>query len=147
MDRVSIRKTSYKPPRGLKLEESDSLLSINALLKPWGFRLAYYGYDKISMEYVYQFVTTKDEYASVHPSLVMLYHHADMTEEEWLGELKHRLMKMGKQNYDTAWARYNRVMKNRSKNHQYKRRRKPSGKLRQTSTTQKGGTFSKDDAL
>lgn len=126
MDRYALKKTSYKPPRGLKLSESDSLLSINAKLKPWGFRLAYWGYDKISMNYVYEFITTKEEYARLEPSLVILYHHADMTEDEWLAELKSRLYQMGDKYYDAAWQRQRRVKINRSKNHQYKRRRKPA---------------------
>lgn len=127
MDRVALCKTSYKPQRGLKLAESDSLMSINALLKPWGFRLRYWGYDKVSMNYVYEFVITKPDYKKLDSPLVVLYHHADMTEEEWLAELKHRLYQMGARAYKTAWERWNRVKKNRERNHMFKRRRKPKG--------------------
>lgn len=122
--RYALKKTSYKPPRGLRLDESDSLISINALLKPWGFRLSYWGYDKISMNYVYEFITTKDVYEPLESPLVILYHHADMTEEEWLSELKARLNSQGKQTYDTAWARFDRARKNKAKNYMYKRRRR-----------------------
>ena len=123
-ERISLRKTSYKPKRGLKLQESDSLVSINAVLKPWGFRLRYWGYERIMMWYVYEFVTTKEHYKPLTDRLVMLYHASDMSEEEWRLELVNRLNKQSQMDYMTAWKRQDRAKKNRAKNYQYKRRRK-----------------------
>lgn len=122
---MSLRKTTYKPPRGLRLSESDSLISINAVLKPWGFRLAYWGYDRVSMNYVYEFKTTKKGYKPLDANLVVLYHASDMTEEEWRRELVRRLNQQAFEDYKAAWKRQKRVKDNRAKNYQYKRRRKP----------------------
>jgi len=122
--RRSLKKTTYKPPRGLRLSESESLISINAVLKPWGFRLRYWGYDRVSMNYVYEFKTTKDSYKPLTDRLVLLYHASDMTEEEWRQELVYRLNQQSHQDYINAWRRQRRAKANRAKNYQYKRRRK-----------------------
>lgn len=123
-ERYSLKKTSYKPKRGLLLDESDSLISINAVLKPWGFRIRYWGYERIMMWYVYEFVTTKSSYKPLTNNLVMLYHATDMTVEEWRKELVNRLNKQSHQDYINAWRRQSRAKANRAKNYQYKRRRK-----------------------
>jgi len=124
-ERYIIIKTSYKPPRGLIFDDTITLMSISALTKPWGFRVKYYGYDKMSMRYVYQYVTVKKSYKPLVYDKVILYHHGDMTPEEWLGDLKSRLMRQGRRDFNAANMRYLRAKKNREKNYQYKRRRKP----------------------
>lgn len=121
--RYIIRNTTYKPERGLIYDSSVTLITINAALRPWGFRLAYYGYEKMDMWLVYQFTTLKASYKNLDMDKVVVYHHADMDEDEWLAELKSRLFAEGRQAYKNAWRRSERAKNNRKNNYTYKRRR------------------------
>jgi hypothetical protein len=125
-ERYVIVETTYKPERGLIFDPDLTLLQVNGLLLPWGFRLRYYGYEKLSMRYVYQFVTTKISYRPLDYDKIIIYHFADMTREEWLEELKSRLAAQSRDSYTNAWKRFNRVRKNRKKNFALKHKK---GKL------------------
>lgn len=127
-ERYVIVETMYKPERGLIFDPELTLIQVNGTLHPWGFRLRYYGYEKLSMRYVYQFVTTKIGYRPLDYDKVVIYHFADMTKEEWLAELKSRLMAQSRDCYINAWKRANRVYKNRKKHFTLKHKKGKSGR-------------------
>jgi hypothetical protein len=87
---LDLAKSTYQLPRA-STNPDISIKNINIALRPYGYRINYWGYCKYYLWNVYQFVPLKDTFITPDKDLVIVYHHADMMLEDWVFTLLERL--------------------------------------------------------
>lgn len=90
MNLIDLVKSTYTPPRKA-VNSGLSIKNINSALRPYGFRINYWGYCKYYLQLVYQFVPLKESFEAPNRDLVIVYHHGDMLPEDWVFTLLERL--------------------------------------------------------